>query len=91
MFRLLFGMIRIIRQELREEAFAGANGLRVGALVSKAWKQTAQHSVLCAGAPCKRAIPVDRTKPRIRAHLAPFLHVSDFGHLRFSKLPRPRI
>ena len=26
--------------------------------------------------------PVIRTKPRIRAHLAPFLHVADFGHLR---------
>ena len=25
-------------------------------------------------------------KPRIRARHAPFLHVSDFGHLRFSKL-----
>ena len=30
-------------------------------------------------------------KPRIRAHLAPFLPVSGFGHLRFSKLPCPRI
>ena len=35
--------------------------------------------------------PVNRTKPRIRAHLAPFLHVSDFGHLHHSKLHRPRI
>ena len=35
--------------------------------------------------------PVIRTKPRIRAHLAPFLHVADFGHLRRSKLPRPCI
>ena len=29
-------------------------------------------------------------KARIRAHLAPFLPVSGFGHLRFGKLPRPR-
>ena len=35
--------------------------------------------------------PVNRTKPRIRAHLAPFLHASDFGHLRPCKLPRPHI
>lgn len=31
------------------------------------------------------------TKPRIRAHLAPFLHVWDFSHLCLSKLSRPRI
>ena len=30
-------------------------------------------------------------KPRIRAHLAPFLYDSDFGHLRFGKLPCPHI
>ena len=36
-------------------------------------------------------IPAPCTKPRIRAHLAPFLHVADFGHLRRSKLPRPCI
>ena len=28
---------------------------------------------------------------RIRAHLAPFQHVSCFGHLRLSKLPRTRV
>lgn len=31
------------------------------------------------------------TKPRIRAHLAPFLHASDFGHLCLSKFHRFRI
>ena len=31
------------------------------------------------------------SRARIRAHLAPFLHVSCFGHLRLSKLPRTRV
>ena len=35
--------------------------------------------------------PIVSTKPRIRAHLASFLHVSDFGHLRFSKRVRTHI
>ena len=35
--------------------------------------------------------PVASTKPRIRAHLAPFLHDLDCGHLHFSKLPCPHI
>ena len=34
--------------------------------------------------------PLISTKTNIRARLAPFLRVSDFGHLRFGKLPRPR-
>ena len=35
--------------------------------------------------------PVSSSKSKIRAHLAPFLHDSNCGHLRFGKLPCPRI
>ena len=35
--------------------------------------------------------PLISTKSKIRAHLAPFLHDSDCGHLRFGKLPCPHI
>ncbi len=35
--------------------------------------------------------PVIRSKPKIRAHLAPFRHVSDCGHVRFSTRPYPHV
>ena len=37
--------------------------------------------IVC-GANGKVAFLSSKAKPRIRAHLAPFLHVSGFGHLR---------
>ena len=47
------------------------------------WKSCVRHKRTVGSNPTLSA------KPRIRAHLTPFLHVSGLGHLRFGKLHQP--
>lgn len=72
-----------VRRLAKQDAFALSLPLGMCRSLSQA------HRYFVAGSYGETLL--SSTKPRIRAHLAPFLHASDFGHLCLSKFHRFRI